>query len=220
MPFSDERLALARERALSLAASRTAAAGATSPGGTSPVLLAVATGLPEAEVEPPEFPTLEAEDAPKQVRLAEGSLVLLVNDMKSRLGGHEGRTIMAVTLAGDGSSDSECRVDRVHGRGHDSECALEFDGLPRLQTPWLACDEVGVSALTKLADAIYNGSMPSLRAVYVSQTGYLHLKAACKRRKLPLRYLKDDTAHRPRSPGRGSPPPTRPNTGRRTRSEN
>ena len=112
MPFSDERLALARERALSLAASRTAAAGATSPGGTSPVLLAVATGLPEAEVEPPQFPTLEAEDPPKQVRLAEGSLVLLVNDMKSRLGGHEGRTIMAVTLAGDGSSDSECRVDR------------------------------------------------------------------------------------------------------------
>ena len=56
MPFSDERLALARERALSLAASRTAAAGATSPGGTSPVLLAVATGLPEAEVEPPELP--------------------------------------------------------------------------------------------------------------------------------------------------------------------
>ena len=77
----------------------------------------------------------------------------------------------------------------------------------RLETLWLACEEVGATALGDLAEAIADGALPSLRHLYVSRSAYGHLKEAVKgRAMLSLSYLKQGTqpaaGSRPRSPPR------------------
>ena len=76
--------------------------------------------------------------------------------------------------------------------------------LPRVQTLWLACDEVGEKAMRELSEALSpRRAMPSLKALYVSKHGYVHVKSACRARKVQLSYPKDgmvedakDTARR------------------------
>ena len=71
--------------------------------------------------------------------------------------------------------------------------------LRQLETLWLACDEVGEAAMCDLAEALSRyGALPNLRALYVSQRGYVHVKDACRRRRIQLSYPKDGMVEDPK----------------------
>jgi len=67
--------------------------------------------------------------------------------------------------------------------------------LRHLQSLWLACEDVGADGLGELASALAQGALPRLKALYVSRSGYVHLKAACRQRGILLSYLKEGSGH-------------------------